>query len=325
MSKHSGFFCVSPEHVALLTEEGAEAFCAYLVLSCGTGGNNSTTAWSAQAVAKYCGCRWATANKAIEKLLALGIITKDQERSTPKGPKYRIADNSPALDDRIWLPKSLVEGVTGASPYPLQALRESDDPLLIRMLMDLYQSHKLIDAGGIDPEKICAKFEGEILGEQGANKAWGFKSSTATAWAALHEIHLEDHLPKPFKTFWERFQLLCSLGFVTRTHVLMNKEGGDPLLSIGDTAEESETYKVLSAAAYGLCTSRQLTKSSHSVVLPVPAHIKEPVLIGIYRMKYRPHTKATAVWWQQVTSMNQAYMARMEGLKPATVLEEEPF
>lgn len=316
VARKDGFFCISPEHVYQLTKASAEAFCAYLVLSCGTTGNNSTTSWSAQSVAFYCGCRWATGNTAIGQLIELGIIEKDLERSTPKGPKYRILDNSTTMDERIWLPKTLVEGAQKVAPYPLQALREADDPLLIRLLMDLYAAHDLIGAGGVDPGKLCGKYKAEVIGESGPNKAWGFSYECSTIWPALSEIHKGSKSEKEHPA-WGRLNLLLSLGFVQHSQVLMNKEGGDPMLCIGETTEEQSARRLLEAKAHELCTSRATTKSNHSIVLPIPAHVKEPVLLGIFRLVYRPQTKATTVWWAQTMAMNQAYLNRFGLLKHA--------
>lgn len=309
MAKKAGFFCVSPEHVYQLTNASAEAFCAYLVLSNGTTGNNSTTSWSSQSVSVYCGCRWATAKTAIEELLELGIIKKDPERSTPKSPKWRILDNSTSMDDRIWLPKSLVEGAQKVAPYPLQALREADDPLLIRLLMDLYAAHDLIGAGGVDPGKLCGKYKAEVIGESGPNKAWGFSCEKDFIWPALSEIHKGSN-HESVHPVWGRLRSLQSLGFVKSTQVLMNKEGGDPMLCIGETKEEQHARCLLVAKAHELCTERAKLNSNHSIVLPIPAHIKEPVLQGIFRLVYRPQTKATTVWWAQTIAMNQVYLSR---------------
>lgn len=316
VAKKEGFFCVSPEHVSQLTETGVEAFCAYLVLSCGTTGNNSTTSWSAQAVSVYCGCRWTTAKAAVEQLLELGIIEKDQERSTPKSPKYRILGNSTTMEERIWLPKTLVEGTRKEAPYPLQALREADDPLLIRLLMDLYASHDLIGAGGVDPSKLCGKYKAEVIGESGPNKAWAFSYENDSIWSPLSEIHKGNKHDKVHPV-WGRLRLLQSLGFVNPALVLMNKEGGDPMLCIGETTEEQRARNLLQARAYELCTERSVIKSNHSIVLPVPAHIKEPVLFGVFRLVFRPQTKATAVWWAQTMAMNQTYLNRFGLLKHA--------
>lgn len=257
----------------------------------------------------YCGCRWGTAKAAVEELLGLGIIANDLERSTPKRPKYRILDNSTTMEDRIWLPKTLVEGVKKVAPYPLQPLRESDDPLLIRLLMDLYANHDLIGAGGIDPAKLCGKYEAEVIGERGANKAWGFTYKTDQVWPALSLIHKG---PKHTKEhpFWGRLRALQALGFVKASQVLMNKEGGDPLLCIGDTNEEQAAKVLLEFLAHELCTDRAVVKSNHSVVLPIPAHIKEPVLLGVFRLTFRPQTKATTVWWGQAMTTNRAYLSR---------------
>lgn len=306
-NKGTGFFCVSLEHIEALTKTEALTFCAYLVMACGTGGDNTTTAWSAKAISKYCGCRWQSADKAVLRLIELGIVERDLERSGPRSPKYRILNNSTVQDSPVWLPKTLVEGVTKTPPYPLTALREVDDPLLVRLLMDLYCSQNLVESGGIDPAVLRAKFDGEMVGESGAVRAWRFVSTHDTATDTISQIHL---VKRDWSKFWERLRLLQALNLVERAWFLMNKEGGEPLAAFGMTQEEGAVYrKLYTYALHEVCKS-SIFKEETPWILPVMAHIKEPFLQGLFRLKYRPHTKLTAAWWGNNVELNNAYLAR---------------
>jgi hypothetical protein len=63
---------------------------AYLVLSCGTRGDNKITSWSTEAVMKYAGIGWARAKPAIVNLLAGGFIRRAESYIETK-PRYELA------------------------------------------------------------------------------------------------------------------------------------------------------------------------------------------------------------------------------------------
>ena len=323
MSK-KGFFCISPEHVESLTETDTATFCAYIILSCGTGGDNSTTAWSAKAVATYAGCRWGTADDAIKKLQELGIIEKDEARSGPRSPKYRINGHDTQNEDAIWLPTSLVTGVTQKGPFPLENLRSTHDPLVIRLLLSFYESQNLIESGGVDPSLIWEVWEGEKVGESGPFRAWRFKHKHRTVAHALADRYKGiDGKGKPsYQPFWERLEALEHMGLVERHRTLKECNEGEPLAMFGASTEEAMVYNKLNTYALNEVCADSIFKEETRWIFPVMAHIKAPVLHGGVRLKFRPHTKRTSVWWAQMLELNERYLNRF-GLLPEPPKEVE--
>lgn len=316
--KGAGFFCVSPEHVEALTKTDTATFCAYIILSCGTGGDNSTTAWSANAVATYAGCRWGTASKAIIRLQELGIIEKNEERSGPKSPKYRICGHDTKSEDAIWLPKTLVMGVAQQAPFPLENLRSTHDPLTIRLLLSFYENQNLIDSGGVDPSLIWEEWTGEKVGESGPIRAWRFKYKHRSVDRSFGDRYKgKDSKGKPsYEPFWERLSALEHMGLVESHRTLKECAEGEPLAIWGSSKEEGSAYYKLNTYALNkVCAASIFEEEQTSWVFPVIAHIKAPVLHGGVRLKFRPHTKRTAAWWAQTLELNNKYLNRF-GLLP---------
>src|SRR5690606_10633029 len=65
----------------------------------------------------------------------------------------RMVDSE--VPDYAWLPQTLVLGAAGERS-PLCLLRETGDALLVRLLVDLYHRHELLDDGGL-PLRILSR------------------------------------------------------------------------------------------------------------------------------------------------------------------------
>lgn len=322
MNKKEGFFRIFKSNVDLLAayEVDALTVCAYLVVACGTGRDNQTSTWSAEAVRKYVGCRPGTAKQAIERLLQIGVVALHPERSKQGRPVYKVGQGTGPDDLELWLPNTLVKGVEGTgAPYPTALLREGRDVLRIRLLLDLYAGQSLLDHGGVDPELIRAKVPGKVVGQKNGANVWFFESGSYTASPALFKPHADTEKAPP--EFWGRFDTLRSLGFVEEVFVLSEGIEGEPLFAKGNSSDEVAFYRILQAHAEKLSGK----KPDKGWLYPVPQHIKEPVLEVILRMKHRPQTKITAAWWGQLQELNKAYVRRF-GLLPieskATVIDD---
>lgn len=307
--KGAGTFCVSPEHISTLMAEDVRTMIAYLVMACGSGGDNTTTNWSAQAISKYSHMQWGKAKEAVDRLLELGIVARDDERSKSRHPVYKILENATTQDGQIWLPNTLIEGVDKqAENYPLRRVRESQDTMLLTLLLDLYANHDLPNWGGVPPSMLRIK-SGEkikINAAGGAQKIWGFDlENSSTAWSSLYSKHGSDG-----QEFWRRFHLLKSFGFLEESVVLLDSEDGDVLFSF---SKGSEIDKQIFAHCEELCFDK-IEAVMYQYTLPVSAHIEDPHLIGIYRLKFRPHTKRTAAWFARSEQINKSYIDQI-GLK----------
>lgn len=305
MQNKKGFFCISPENLEKLAHADATTICAYLIISSGTGYTNSQTSWSSTAVAKYAGCRWNTAKNAVQKLSKLGII--ETSGSVTK-PTHRINGHDIEDPSSIWLPNTLVQGVAYKENYPLIELRSKEKPEIIKILLELYDKHKLIEHSGVDPKIIRQSHTAEIIGEHGHVSAWKFTKSEITFNHEFSEKY--SNLSKDDITFQEKLLILKKLGFIESHHTLQETENGEPLLEMGRTSDESIVYRKLTDYAVSQICPDFTSNIADCIILPVMSHIKRPLLSAGFRLKYRPHTKRTSIWFKETLNTNKRYLEK---------------
>jgi hypothetical protein len=49
-------------------------------------------------------------------------------------------------------------------------------------------------------------------------------------------------------------------------------------------------------------------------VVPVLRHLANVQMVGIARLRYRPHTKLTAAWWHDLHTRGEKYLAQYKAL-----------
>ena len=49
-------------------------------------------------------------------------------------------------------------------------------------------------------------------------------------------------------------------------------------------------------------------------LVPVLRHLANVQMIGVARLRYRPHTKLTAAWWHDLQMNGEKYLAQYEAL-----------
>jgi hypothetical protein len=96
MKEAGDFFAIDINAFSKACQLGANAAAAYLIMARGTGGDNRTTAWSAEAVQSRTGINWSAAKEAIGKLQAEGLVAL-KDNSTKRRPRY---DLPPILPSR---------------------------------------------------------------------------------------------------------------------------------------------------------------------------------------------------------------------------------
>jgi hypothetical protein len=84
MSTNEGFFAIDRRAWARACALGLNPAVAYLVVACGTGGDNRTTRWSDQAIRKYAGLSRGRTDKAMAELKASGLVREDQGGARPR-------------------------------------------------------------------------------------------------------------------------------------------------------------------------------------------------------------------------------------------------
>jgi hypothetical protein len=297
---------------------------AYLVLACGTGGDNRTTSWSSQALHKYSGIAWERGKAAIEHLIESGLIRQGKEHTRQK-PCYELVALKKGKaeidsDDLLWLPNTIVTGTSNGEPSPIKRLRSSGDPWALRLFVDLYKAQNLRDDGGINRAIFWESFERKRVGERGIFVIWGFKGGTKTLQL---EGPFAAHMERPQKEeehpVWESVCLLEQMGLLTYVpHLFENSSPqAEPIHAYGVNRKgeepiESEIGEVADSAARRLCQEwaiEEAINEGFEYLCPVPQTLPDVQLIGVARLRYRPHTSRTAAWYGHLHTSGKTALA----------------
>lgn len=317
-----GFFAIGQDTfhrtVGLSITEAA----AFLVLARGSGPDNVTTSWSSKAVADRMGTRWSTAKTAITNLSTAKLV---KISGTKKRPSYKLVKKG----TDIWLPNSLVDGVK-ARPSPVERVRQSQDPMRLRLLVDLYSDQNLPEHGGIATNVVFGKYVRTRLGEYRQFVIWGFDTGSITAYRTGTVVpHSRDTTDDELAAgrhwsadaFFERFSTLQRLGIVERVPMLYESETGEPIHPMHKTSRiQLEASLAEACEGAGI---RALSWEHHEIfdqkgwpdiVAIVPAHIERVTLIGTYRLVYRPQTAMTGAWWRHMLERSPELIRDFEAI-----------
>jgi hypothetical protein len=296
----TGFFAIGLAEWRQACELGLNPAVAFLVLACGTGRDNQTSKWSATAVYKYSGIRWERGGQAIEQLLNAGLLTL-AEGSTKKFPRYKLKIS----EDRIWLPKSIVESVAEEKPA-IHRLRETQDAMLLRLFVELYHAQNLAADGGISRAVYCRKYTKEIVRDFGSIVYLGFEKDERlwlTPGNPVVAPHLELDGADRFKTFGKRMRTLMEMGFVQEASYLFESESDDAEILFplsGPEPEETGLYALANEVVETSVAGGSALLDNYSYIVPVYRHMEAAALYGIFRMRFRAHTSNTGAWYASI-------------------------
>lgn len=308
-----GFFAVDREAIRRASVLGINPLATYLVLARGSSADNITTRWSAEATSKRLGVRWSKAKDAIERLQAVGLVisTKGSTR-----PSYELQ----SLSESIWLPNTIIDGAGDEVP-PVTKLRQTQDAMTLRLFIELYSDQNLREDGGVSPDLLWHQYQRELVGQSGAYRVWRFEPDGATIRkSSTTEAHIRYDMPgEEFEELWRRVRLLQSLGLFEWTPYLFDGPDGEPIHPVHeDSGIECEANL---AAACTAAASRCLTpgqweyaRDEGGLLVPVLAHVEQAAVIGIARLRYRPHTALTSAWWANLTQVCRNYTEVYEAL-----------
>src|SRR5208283_5164501 len=156
----------------------------------------------------------------------------------------------------------------------------------------------------------------------------GFQASTREAWgnAAFVAAHLTGKTEEVeetngsktrrdtgWKPFWEAWHIVVGLGLVELIgHVIEADNDTAEIVhpyAIGNgEADERAITTSAQTAAEAMLTAGQIEWAQKYALhlLPTPAHqLPNVQLVGIARLRYRPHTKATAAWYAKKQEWNE--------------------
>jgi DNA-binding transcriptional ArsR family regulator len=315
--KRNGFFAMGHDTFLTACNLGINEAAALIVLARGSGRDNVTTKWSADAVRDRLGVRWTTAKNAITQLTDAEIVTV--ERASTR-PVYSLARQGPL----IWLPNNVVDG-RSPGPAPIAALRQTQDPLLLRLFVELYSQQNLREDGGISRSVMWLVYTRQKVAQRGRWTAWHFynRSLRANLNNPIIRVHrradLADGSQADGSSEWSdlarRLGTLASLGLIEWVPYLFDGPQGEPIHPLywrSDVGSESELYAVSTRAAVSIMTPAQIAEfgTQGGVLAAVPSHITEVQLAALGRLTYRPTTRLTTAWRAEAEEVARRYIAQ---------------
>jgi len=299
----NGFFSVGQKTFIKACDMGMNPACAMLAMACGTGKDNQTTKWSAEAVANHIGVRWTTAKEAVSKLLDSGLVSLKTENRTR--PTYKLAKEG----DPIWLPKAIIEGAAN-EVTPVNRIRQTQDVMTLRLFVELYSAQNLREDGGISTKVMYQSYDRQRAGERGIHVVWDFSyKNEYVSWGAAATPHYRKDLPKnEGADFFKRKRVLLSIGLLEWVPYLFDGPKGEPIHAMhADGLQlEQDLFNAANAAGQSMLPAGYENRVQGFLV-PVPAHVEQVQVIGIARLRYRPQTKLTSAWWADHHSTCQSF------------------
>lgn len=288
-----GFFAIGTEQWTAACRLGLNAAVTFLVLARGTGRDNITTRWSAEAVMQRSGIAWRRAKEAIGELERSKLLNITKDAGKRHAPTYKLAFPHDA-DTLLWLPNTLVDGVGGV-PSPVARLRQTQNVDYLQAFVELYGLHDLTGDGGLPRKLIWTPFISEHICDVGQFKVHGFTrkdSSSCNAIGPLARFHGD---------VWAFLKVLQNMSLLETVHYLAEGESSDAELlhPLTGDADALAVEAAAHAAMEGLpeWAMQRLESASYDYVLPVIRDIPAPAVVGVYRLTFRPRTGLTAAWW----------------------------
>lgn len=295
------FFAVDRDRFQSAIELGINSAATFLVLACGTGSDNRTTSWSAEAVRRYTGMAWSRAKTAIDSLAAAGLVIIGGSRTRPR---YKLPDSE--RNDLIWLPNALVTGVANESP-PIARVRQSRTTDALELLVLLYASQDLLADGGLPRWLLHQDYHRETLLTRGANAVLAFKSLENRTCYLVGP--LEKFKDPDTGEAWDVLTILEDAQLLMWTPWLTEDAGSD-----------SELIHPLSGDQYSIEIEDALTNyvdllpdcyrnaaTCYEHIIPVPRHIRNATVTGVARLRYLPRTALGAAWLSNYADQCRRY------------------
>jgi hypothetical protein len=321
------FFAIDSRIWDKVTACGMNEAVAYLALGCGTGRDNHTTSWSSQALHKYAGITWERGKAAIESLMNAGFVRLGKDH-TRQDLRYELvalkaAKDESGGDNLIWIPNSIVKGTGSNEPSPIRRLRSAGDVWALRFYVNLYHAQNLRDDGGVNPQVIWQNYERKRIGERGIYIIWGFKiGRKELRLRGPFASHRDESGKKNGHAAWDSVGLLEQMGLLTFIPHLFESSSpqAEPIhpYGIGANGEEpieTSIGEAAGTAAHLMCAEwaiEQAENEGFEYFCPVPRTKPDVQLIGVARLRYRPHTKRTAAWYAQLHMSGNAAISHYE-------------
>ena len=309
-TSEGNFFAVSREAFHRVCECGVNAACMYLVMARGTGPDNVTSSWSCHALEKYTSISRRRAVIARDDLVRSSFVKSVGSQSKPR---YKLLKSRE--DELVWLPNEFVTGAVEETP-PLERLRETNDPLIFRLLIDVYAGTNIADDAGLPIDVVYGEYERTHIADFGQYSIWGFNFDVdhCIPNSTIVSPHSNSNNSQEF---FNRLRVLTDLGLVLRHPVLFDSSGGEIIHELIDPFGILESVKdEIDLSLYRMFEDNEAYFGQfpcYQYVVPVLSHIKDVCVRDVFYPRYRQKTKLTSAGMAQTQGrMMRAKSAYME-------------
>jgi len=200
--------------------------------------------------------------------------------------------------------------------------------MTLRLLVEMYHAQNLREDGGVSRRFMRETYNRIKVGERAQLTVWGFGSSCqCVSWeSGLTNPHRREQLTEEEKAagknagvdFFRRTAHLSDLGLIEWVPHLVEsgEESREIIHPVGmgrSDSIEDRLRRAAHEASRALITEGQYdwaVEKGIDRLAPVPRHIANVQMIGIARLRYRPHTRMTAAWWADLNANAQRHLAR---------------
>lgn len=290
---------------------------AYLVMSAGTGSDHQLSKWSAKACERHVGIGKPRAKIAIDELIEHGFAAYT-EKSSKAFPQYKLQE-VPSESDPIFLPIAMVTGLAAEASL-LRRVREVGDPMLLRMLVDLYGLVQIDTTYGIPitalSQTASSDFPARKVFEVGVHAIWAMRlSGTRVAggdWTAPHHT-------KNWKIFWDRVKTLEEIGAVWYEPWVYESSDPDaePMFPVSLTSSKGTKVdadvvnltNTIEEASISLAEGRAylIEMYSDDVLVPLSRHRQAPDIRGVARLRVEADTPGRRFSYQERSKIIETY------------------
>lgn len=291
---------------------------AYLVMSAGTGRDHQLSKWSTKACERHVGIGKPRAKVAIDELIEHGFAAHT-EQSSKAYPQYRLQE-IPSDSDPIFLPVGLVTGLAAEASL-LRRVREVGDPMLLRMLVDLYGLIQ-IDSTYAVPISALSQvapedFPARKVFEIGVHAIWALRLSERLV---ARGDWTKPHYTKNWSIFWDRLQTLKDIGAIWYEPWIYesNDQDAEPIFPISMMTSHSLKVKsddalrltnAIQSASEALANGRAYLVEMYSedILVPLSQHRNTPSIRGVARLRVEADTPGRRLSYRERIRILQKY------------------
>lgn len=290
------FFAIGRSQWRAVCKIGLNAAIAFLVLARGTGRDNATTSWSAEAISRYSGTSWRRGKDAIAALLTSKSITQSGSRQRPR---YKLAKPKDR-EDLIWLPNALVTSASDETP-PVARLRQARETEVLELFIELYGEQDLAGDGGLPRSLLYMPYSRERIMDMGQFIVYGFNEDNQRYCRFNGPLKKYSGREHGSGSAWERLGVLNDLGLLEWITYLA--EDGEPDGELIHALTGDDYAQGVQDALYAFLENLPepfvFPAERYNFVVPVIRHMSKATLVDVCRLRYRPRTSLTSAWYAQ--------------------------